>query len=188
MYHSHILVFPNSPPFDRPEFRWASFVGEFVAPLMNGRTNLFWCTYYGDRAHFRILIDDYESLQLQLEPLRDSLGLVDTGEQKNQTLIDDLGHSRFLSQNSKSDSPKRAALVLKYLNSIALLLIDNVQKRQDGYWELETSTDNENPLGNNFESLAHLLANMTGFQFDVLLGHQTVWQHLVIHKSLRCHL
>jgi hypothetical protein len=155
---------------------------------MKNRTDLYWCSYYGSFARFLILTDDYESLQAPLETLRDSLGLIDTGEEKNNTLVGDLGHSRFLAPNSGSNDQKRAMLVLRYLHSISELLVDNVRKDPSGYWLLEQSQNAENPHQNNFESLAHLLANMTQFQFDVSVTFRTVWMHSPISGSATMHL
>ena len=187
-YYSHVLHFPNIKPFDRLDCRWTSFVGEFITPLMENRTDLYWCSYYGDHARFRISTDDYQSLRPTLESLRDTLGLIDKGEEKDLTLIGDLGHNRFLAHNTSSTPERRAELVLRYLNSISLLLVDNIQKTDDGYWRLEQSSNSENPLGNNFESLAHLLANMTQFQFDVDFGHKTAWMIPQPLMKFRCHL
>lgn len=186
-YYSHVLHFPDTYPFDRPEFRWTTFLSEFVAPLMKDRGLKYWVSYYGSFVRFRVLTDDYESLKPDLESLRDSLGLVDKGEEKDMTLVGDLGHARFLAPNSDSSPEKRAELVLNYLNSISLLLVDNLVKGGN-YWKLETSNHNENPLNNNFESLAHLLGNMTQFQFDVEFGYRTPWMHPQPIQKFRCHL
>jgi len=187
-YYSHVLYFPDSRPFDRPDSRWTSFVGEFVAPLMRNRPELYWCSYYGDHARFRVLTDDYSSLQPTLESLRDVLGLIDKGEEKDLSLVGDLGHERFRAHSSTSTPERRAELVLRYLNSASLLLVDNLQRTEDGYWRLEQSAHRENPLGNNFETIAHLLANMTQFQFDVHFGHLTAWMPPSVLMSFRCNL
>lgn len=90
----------------------------------------------------------------------------------------------------KDKNPEdRALLVLKYLNCICDLYIDNLIKREHGCWEVVTSQDNtQNPLGNNFESLAHLLANITQFQFDVELYARTPWIQPQLIGRLRCHI
>ena len=95
-YYSHVLHFPlGKKPFDKDAFRWPSFVGEFVIPLMKNRSDLYWFSYYTSFARFRVYTDDYGSLQAELEPLRDELGLVDKGEEKNETITGDLAKDRL---------------------------------------------------------------------------------------------
>jgi hypothetical protein len=150
----------------------------------------YWFSYYTNCARFRVLTEDYEALRGPLEKLRDSLGLIDRGEEKeNFTLKGDLGHGRFLSEaRNDKDSEKRAKKVLSYLNSVCDLYIDNLVLRGDGYWTIEKSTHEENPLGNNFESLAHLLANISGFEFDVSHNYRTPWMQNPPAPRFRCHL
>jgi hypothetical protein len=76
------------------------------------------------------------------------------------------GH-RFLGAVNNSSPRQRAVLVLKYLHSISELVLDNLMPAGAGLWQMETNVHLENPLGNNFETLGHLLTNITGFEFDV---------------------
>ena len=124
-----------------------------------------------------MLISDYEQLRKPLEDLRDSLGLIDKGEEKGDfTLVGDLGHARFLSNLRPNKKPEdRALLVIRYLNSICDLYIDNLIKEPSGYWICEPSTHAENPLGNNFESLAHLLSNIAQYRFRLEPPSRTEW-------------
>lgn len=44
-YVSHVLFFPATPPFDVPELRWTSFIGEFVKPIVTATADLaYWFT------------------------------------------------------------------------------------------------------------------------------------------------
>lgn len=144
-YHSHILRFPNSQPFNRDDSRWWGFVGEFVRPLMSGRDDLYWCSYYGSYARFRLYTDNYSKIEPQIDSLCQSLGLRRDGSEMNLTIEDDLGHPRFFDPSSKSTSPKRAELALRYLHSISELLVDSVDQGSDGYWSLEANTNAEKP-------------------------------------------
>ncbi len=187
-YYSHILHFPNAKPFDRTEFRWMSFVGEFVAPLMRNQKDLYWCSYYGGFARFRLYTDCYDQIKPRIDSMCSTLGLTRDDSEKELTLVGDLGHSRFLASNSTSNSQNRAELVLRYLHSVSELLVDSIQKGQDGYWVLEKNTNQENPHQNSFESLAHLLANMTEFQFDVSVTLRTAWMPQELGGSATLHL
>jgi len=63
---------------------------------------------------------------------------------------------------------RRSELLFKFLHAGCALLIDNLL--QDGdYWRIEKSTNSENPLGNSFESLLHLISNFSQAEFDVFL-------------------
>jgi hypothetical protein len=108
------------------------------------------------------LTDQYDKLKPIIDQRCTALGLVDRGEEKNLTLLGDLGHDRFLARDRKDKKPEdRALLVLRYLHAVAELVCDNLKKGDDGYWTLEQSMNRENPNGSNFESLHHLLCNMT---------------------------
>jgi len=52
------------------------------------------------------------------------------------------------------------------------LFLDNLVPGNAGVWTVEVNAHKENPLGNNFEPLGHLLLNITGWQFDVEVDQQ----------------
>jgi hypothetical protein len=190
MRYSYVLRLHDNFPFDRPEFRWQSFVGEFVIPIVQLQLHKhYWFSYYGGNAKFRIVADDSDRLQEAIIKQISDLQLVDEGDENGLTLSGDLGTDRFLSSDRRDKiSDDRALLVIKYLNSICDLYIDNLIKKADGYWELERSNNNENPLGNNFESLAHLLANITQFEFNMEFFARTPWMQPQLVALLRGHL
>ena len=100
-YYSHMLHFPNQKPFNNPDLRWPSFIGHFVQPIVSAHPGLlYWFSNYGAFARFRIYTADYEKIRPQLETLRDKLGLVDKGGEKDLTLEGDLGGARFRGPNS----------------------------------------------------------------------------------------
>jgi hypothetical protein len=182
MRYSYVIEFPNgTAPFDKPEFRWPSFLGEFVAPLVqnkSGTTLQFWFTYYVAAARFRVLLGNCPDFEQELMTKAKAIGLNVTDDEKQLTVEDDLGASRFILQTKPTaDKMRRAMLVLRFLHATSALYLDCLRKRPDGYWEMEPTPDKENPLGNNFESLAHLLGNISQFEFDVFTTAQTVWDH-----------
>jgi len=176
-YYSHVLYFPNQPPFDRPAERWASFVGHFVAPLVLPRPDLIhWFSYYVSCARLRIFTHDYESIRKDLEPLRDKFGLIDRDEEKDLTLVKDLGAARFLHPDRQDKKPEeRALLVLNYLHSICRLHLDYLYQRSDGYFQLERNSDTENPDRHPWQSPHHLLCNIAQPILPIHVAIQSPW-------------
>jgi len=165
-YYSHVLYLPTSAPFDHPERKWPSFIGEFVTPIVASHPGLtYWFSYYGDHAKFRVYTDDYEAIRRQIEAERDRLGLEDRGSEKTLTLIEDIGGGRFISPNSKSNPLQRAELILRTLCANANLIVDSVVKRDDGYWQFEENLDiAQNPDKSHLFSVNHLFHNMSTSQ------------------------
>jgi hypothetical protein len=167
-YYSYILEFPSTPPFDREEYRWPSFIAEFVAPLVRRRDPnhfLYWCSYYGATANFRIYTDQYEDVRGSLEAALIDLKLRDTGAEKDETLVNDLAKSRFIGPDTKSNPQHRAELILQSLHSVCNLLIDSVVPVAGRYWQFEANGDtDQNPIGNHLFSVMHLYHNITRSQ------------------------
>lgn len=176
-YYSHVLYYPTQKPFDRPESAFFSFVGELAIPIAALKLHEhFWFTHYGNHLKFRVLTDKYAAMKTTIDTLTTQLGLVDRGDEKTLTLVQDLGHDRFLAPTRTDKTPAdRALLVLRYLHSIAELVCDNVVKAADGYWHLEQSMNRENPNGSNFESLHHLFCNSTQVPLFVTVDLSTEW-------------
>ena len=172
-YYSHVLEFPNIPPFDQEKQRWSSFLGEFVAPFVQGRDPnhfLYWCSYYGATANFRIYTDQYEELRSDLESRLESLKLRDTGAEKDETLVSDLAKTRFIGPDTKSNPEQRALLILKSLQGVCNLLIDSLVHDSDRYWRFESNGDKaQNPIGNHFFSITHLYHNLSQSQAQIAL-------------------
>jgi len=178
-YYSHVLYFPKSPPFNKPEHVWPSFVGAFIVPIIAlGLHKHYWYSFYSTHARLRILTDRYDKLEPQLVSLRDSLGLIDKGEEKDLTLVGDLGNHRFLEPNLPNRTPEnRALLILRYLQSVCDLYSDLLIKRPDGYWEAEKSTNEQNFGSNCLVSCMHLLNNIGQFQFPIEVTVRTPWMN-----------
>lgn len=176
-YYSHLLYFPNTYPFDKPEYLWPSFVGEFVVPIVAlGLHQHYWCSFYGNHGKLRIFTNQYDQLESKLIALRDKLGLIDRGEEKDLTLVGDLGNHRFLEPNLPNRTPEnRALLILRYLQSVCDLYSDLLIKRPDGYWEAEKSTNEQNCGNSCLVSCMHLLNNIGQFQFPIEVSVRTPW-------------
>jgi YhcG PDDEXK nuclease domain len=125
-YHSHVLYFPASAPFDQSKHKWPSFIGGFVTPSVTSNPGLtYWFSYCGDHAKFRVYTGDYEAIRGQIEAERDRLGLEDRGGEKTLTLIEDIGGGRFISPHSKSNPLRRAEVILRALCANANLIVDS---------------------------------------------------------------
>lgn len=189
-YFSHVLYHPLAKPFDQEPLLWPSFIGEFVAPLVTNRPDvLFWFTHYGDHSKLRLYTDRYEEIRPELEATRDKLGLVDRGQEKDLSLVSDLGHGRFISPNSTSTPEKRAEAILRALSANARLVVDSVVKRPDGYWQFEETADrDQNPDGSHMFSVMHLMHNMSAsdafvwhFQHG---GREYVWSNYSFRNAV----
>lgn len=181
MRYSYVLRFPdNAPPFDRDlESRWRSFLGEFVRPIADKFPDLlFWCSYYYSVAKFRVLSESQEVHDFITTRISDLKLGFNLEEEVNETLIGDLGNDRFVNQiRDEVAKQKRAELTLRFLCATVRLHIDSLVPCEGQYWEHQpTPHAKENPHGNNFESLSHLVGNISRFEFDLIDGNRTVWQ------------
>ncbi len=165
-YFAYSLQFPNSFPFDKAEYRWTSFVGEFIRPITEQNPELlYWTSYYGETAEFKMYVDDSSQAQPQLDSFG-RRGFVISPLQRS--LDEDLGSDRFLGPQSASTATRRATLILRSLKSVCDLLVDSVFKRDDGYWMFEeNSNKRSNPIGNHLFSVTHLYHNITDSQCRV---------------------
>jgi hypothetical protein len=176
-YYSHVLHFPNTHPFDKEEYRWPSFVGAFVVPIVSlGLHKHYWCSYYTESAKLRIFTDQYDEIERHIIRIRDNLGLVDKGEEKDLTFSADLCGHRYSEENlSNPARENRGLLVLRYLHSVCDLYSDLLIKLPDGYWMAEKSTDGQNLGDNCLVSCMHLLGNIGHFQFPLEVTVRTPW-------------
>ncbi|MBK1884800.1 hypothetical protein JIN85_20490 [Luteolibacter pohnpeiensis] len=163
--YSHVIDIPKVHPFDT-EHRWTTFLGEFVLPIVQGRDLLYWFSYYGDFARFRVYTKD-RSVTLDISHLIGELGLsyrIVNGEreEKNLTLEEDLGGGRFLGTERTDLKPlDRALKVLNLVHAGAELFLHSLVKDGD-YWREEVNQDaNQNPFGSASRSYIHLLHNLT---------------------------
>ena len=165
-HYSYILTFPNEAPFDNLDYRWPSFLAEFVAPLVRGRlTNFhYWCSYYVNEARFRIYTDEEQFAELlpSLNAAMKDLKLKNCAKEKNETISDQLANNRFIGPDTKSNKLQRAELLIQSLQSVCALLIDSLVPVSGRYWRFEANGNQEqNPIGNHFFSITHLYHNMT---------------------------
>jgi hypothetical protein len=173
-YYSHVLNIPHAHPFDN-EHRWTTFLGEFVKPLVEGKDFLYWFSYYGDFARFRIYTEDYDSTEL--DTLMAKFGftyrLNDQGKRMEDpfTLEEDLGSPRFLGAERTGISPtERGLMVLRLVHAGARLFLSALVRDGD-YWREEICDESNNTFRSSSRSYIHLLHNLTQSPVCVIL-HQ----------------
>jgi hypothetical protein len=173
-YYSHVLNIPHAHPFDN-EHRWTTFLGEFVKPLVEGREFLFWFSYYGDFARFRIYTEDYNSTELDVLMSRFGFTyrLDEHGNriEANATLEGDLGGERFLgAERTDVSSTERGLMVLRLVHAGAQLFLSTLVREGD-YWREEICDNANNTYRSSSRSYIHLLHNLTQSPVCVIL-HQ----------------
>ena len=154
-YHAFSFQYPSTHPYDQSDYRWTSFLGEFVLRVGSNSPNLlYWASDYGSTVEFKVLTDDLTSVSKEIDKLK-ACGFV--VNDLNRTLEDDLGSNRFIGPDSTSNKTQRAMVVLKSLKAVCDLMLDSIIKRPDGYWTQETCGDKkQNPIGNHMFSVMHL--------------------------------
>ncbi len=190
--YSHVLHFPNKKPFNIADLRWPGFIGAFVAPIVSNHPEvLYWFSFYGAFARFRVHTADYEAVRPELEALRDKLGLEDKGEEKDYVLDNDLGGIRFRGPNCQVSAKARAVSVLRALKGASDLMVESVVQRADGYWEFEANGDEvQNPISGHRFSVCHLFHNLMDskarvFAFHDARGFDGVLSHIYFHNALQ---
>ena len=176
MHKSLHLKIPHQPPFDKENW-FESFVGNFVKPLLEtGIIGQYWFSRYGssgDRdVKFRFSLDDYSQLEPTVNELTARFGLTDLKDEEEHVWEDDLGGNRFFqTQNSESSKNVRSQLALNYLHSISQVFVDCLSQADDQlYFYQEKNTADNNPHGSIFESLHHLLCNMTDVVIEIVVA------------------
>lgn len=91
-------------------------------------------------------------------------------------MMDDLGGDRFIGgERSQQRRIERAELVVQYLCAISQIFIHSLEGPDDsGKFHLEVSDSRENPHGSIFESLHHILCNITNVPLRVLVSQHGI--------------
>lgn len=196
--------------YNDPQHGYSTFLGQFIRPIVGPHPHLL---YYFQRAGTTVQlcfeVNDGAEIAHEITDRAANLTIAITRQpDANDSLVGHFGSpgARFLAANhgAQTNPVQRARLVLRYLNAISALMLDNLVDQNNGQWRFEfnygESNQNgvilrENPLGNNFESLAHLLANITGFKFDIEVTPQgqlrTAWMAQACDlagQSFRCQI
>lgn len=159
---------------------------------------LFWTTDYGDKVKLRVFSQDahvHEFLRDRIEFLGMTFPPNPDEHETDVTLLSDLGSDRFLNWSMALDSKElqakrsqRAMLTLRFLCATVRLYLDDLAKMEDGKWTWQKTPHEQNPCGNNFESLIHLVGNITRFEFELFAALGTAWKLNPPQALTRCRL
>jgi hypothetical protein len=145
--------------------------------LMRNHDALYWFTYYGNHVRLRVRCTkcEHDSIQATVDAAMQALGLqyrknaAGVREEVIYRLEEDLGGTRFLSQERLDLSPlERGLLVLNLLHAGGGLFINSLIKDGD-YWREEINTDGNNGLKSASRSYLHLLHNQAMSDIPVVL-------------------
>jgi hypothetical protein len=190
MRYSYVLYFPPNNIFSGPSHRWQNFLGEFVKPIVDKYPELlFWSTYYHTSAKLRVCSENQEVHDFIISKIQETGLQYNPEEEISETLWRDLGGERFIDQSLGEEAIKRRAeFTLKFLCCATRLYLDGLVKVNDTHWECRKTISGQNPLGNNFESLVHLIANISRFEFVVQASIGTAWQQSPTTVAALCRL
>ncbi len=201
----------HAPYFDDASRRWPTIVAMFFAPLVRDDAvkGFVFLDHNPADIELRVAVRDYQRFERRMDALAHRLGIVrrPNTATAGQTVGRHAYHGERWLEKAKikqwAIANRRSELIFRFLHAGCALFIDSLVP--DGVrWRIEPNSDaQQNPLGNGFESLHHLIANFSQSEFDVLLPNApagqtatTVWMHqpnaAVMtnygHVGARCHL
>jgi hypothetical protein len=172
-YRFHEFVMPTHDPFEPGQSQWPTIVAEFIAPVLSREADtLYWFLNHGADFQLCIASADYARVEAILEKRRLDMGIVPKSFPTNgATLATALGGSRWLADERNGDpalSPKRSELLVRLLHACCNLYTHQLIQKGN-HWFLEANTDENNPLGSSFESVFHLIGNLSQAEVEVQL-------------------
>jgi len=192
----------HGPHFDKDDCRWPSIVGHFFRvivqdPAIKG----FVFLNHGDAdIELRFASVEFGRIEKNMVTLASSLGIKwKTHPTEGQTIGKHAYRGKRWVSDGKGEAAEaqRSEMVFKFLHAGCALYIDNLVW-EEPYWKFERNPEQqENPLGNSFESLLHLISNFSQAQFDVYffqtgtnsISAATAWMPRPIPLgSVRCKL
>jgi hypothetical protein len=167
----------HAPLFDLPQFRWETFVGEFLAPLARdpATEGFVFLNHQPKNYELRFASKDFERIEEEMGKRQLTLGietLAKPAEGDTSNVGTAFGGGRYLAPDRMGEheaSERRSELVFDLLHAGCALYLDNLVK-EGARWRAETNIgEGQNPLGNTFESMLHLISNFSGAKFDVFI-------------------
>jgi hypothetical protein len=166
------LVIPDTPPYDRPDSWFESFVGSHLLPVIQAAPlGRFWFTRYGGVGAkkwilFRFECDDPAGVQPYIDRLVGAFSPGDSGY-CDYDAASDIGEgegSRFLGANGRHhDKRRRGDLAFDFLHATAKLFLDGLAGPDaGGYFVREPETASGFSRETCLEQFHHLFCNMTG--------------------------
>lgn len=166
----------HGPLFDQPASRWPTFVGEFLAPVVRDSAveAFVFLDHQPKDFEFRFASKEFKRVEDEMAKRQEELGIESIAKPTNdaETIAAAFGGGRFLAPDKLSSQGARelrSELIFRFLHAGCALYLDNLAK--DGArWRIEANFgEGQNPLGNTFESMLHLISNFSGAQFDVFV-------------------
>ena len=184
--HNHIsyIHLTHAPYFDQADRRWPTIVAKLFAPLVRDKAvkGFVFLDHSPVDIELRVAVQDYRRFEKRMDALALTLGIHrrPNTATAGQTIGRHAYHGERWLEKARikqwAPANKRSELVFRFLHAGCALFVDSLVP--DGVrWRIEPNSDaKENPLGNGFESLHHLVANYSKSEFDVLLPNSPAGQ------------
>ena len=212
IYHNTPYLFyeiwvPKKDLYRHPIYGWPSIVGDLIRPLYTvepDEPTLIW--YLQEGPWLQLCICPSNLLGLDVLTIKEWKAIVKRRCVKHGfrikrlrsdwTIGSALGGDRWNCKTRLKNKPKqfeRSIWLCTLMHYACLVYADSLvqveasgkgKKRVPAHWEVEKNCSKQNPHGNLFESVMHLLANMSEAKFDVMLTARTRWMHGEIAPAL----
>lgn len=171
--------------------QWTNLIGHFIKPIVENEPNLiYWFVQEGRWFQFCFASSEPERIAAKIRVIQKKMRIKTKRILKGDS-AGALGGTRWVSTERLKDKvieAERSELMLRVCHSICKLFIHNLEKRGKN-WLTEISGDlRQNTHGNLFESLMHLIANISQARFDVQLYARTGWMQEYQQAKITCHL
>ena len=187
---------PKSELYRHPVYGWPSIVGDLIRPLYEVepyQSTLIWYLQEGPFLQLCICPNPgalaiKEWTAIVRERCKES-GFRIKRLISNWTIGSALGGDRWNCKARLRNKPKqfeRSIWICKMMHYACLIHSDTLvkveasgrgKKKVSAHWEVEKNESKQNPHANLFESVMHLLANMSEAKFDVVLTARTRWMN-----------
>ncbi|HWA27538.1 MAG TPA: hypothetical protein VG734_17920 [Lacunisphaera sp.] len=194
-YRFHEYYTPTQGVFAPGDTQWPTVLAEFIRPALSQQRGVaYWFTYYG--AHFQLCLagSNFAAVEHILQQRQGLFNIATkTAPTAGATVGTALGGSRWYASErnpTAADEARRSVLFVKVLHRACAVYLD--QLIQDpglqGRWRVEHNTDINNPLGRSFESLFHLLSNLSRTRMQVNLHANISPNQREIFAAVPCYL
>lgn len=162
---------PTSPPFEPGPNQWPTIVAECIAPVFKGKADtLYWFCNHGQTFQVCFAADEYllldKALADRMSPQEMNIEtlLKPTGA---TTVASAFAGSRWTGRNAGTASEaKTSELTLRVLHAACELYIDMLFQT-GSHWFRDLNSDHNNPKGSAFESVFHLISNLSDTEVEV---------------------
>jgi len=177
---------PTVAPFDKAgTLLWPTLVGTFLRPVIESAPDMsYWFCNHGTDFQFCFAHNDISKTDKLLDEQLKKYATTEIADRsKTQTIGTAFLGERWIAKskiNCDMPAARRSKLIFYFLHATSALFLDSIVQVGD-YWGVERLVDaaenpkSENPLGNGFESLLHLVSNISQAQFELLNGNRTGW-------------